>query len=110
VGVMVVMVVIIRRRGVMTMVTEYYLLLLAAGLHTEIWSGRTTIGAVVDGTIAMLLASIRTKRVMSIVLMVLLPFSQPMAWSTTVLTWGLLEYWDAYEKSGELANMLDSIR
>lgn len=33
-----------------------------------------------------------------------------MAFSATVLTWGLLEYWDAYEASGELQNALDGIK
>jgi endoglucanase len=33
-------------------------------------------------------------------------FGFPMAWSTTTLAWGLLEYWDAYDKAGELKNMM----
>ena len=37
-------------------------------------------------------------------------FGFPMAFSTTLLTWGLLEYRDAYLNSGELENMLDSIK
>ena len=37
-------------------------------------------------------------------------FGFPMAYSTTVLTWGLLEYRDAYQASGELADMLDCIK
>ena len=39
-----------------------------------------------------------------------LKFGLPMAYSTTVLAWGLLEYWDAYEKSAQLEYMLDSIK
>lgn len=33
-----------------------------------------------------------------------------MASSTTLLAWGLLEYKDAYEHSGQLENMYDCIR
>lgn len=33
-----------------------------------------------------------------------------MAYSTTVLSWGLLEYWDGYDRSGQLDYMLDSIK
>ena len=33
-----------------------------------------------------------------------------MAWSTTVLNWGLIEYWDAYDKAGELHNALDGVK
>lgn len=33
-----------------------------------------------------------------------------MAFSATTLAWGLLEYWDAYVKSGELQHMLDCIK
>ena len=33
-----------------------------------------------------------------------------MAYSTTVLTWGLLEYWDGYKRSGELEQILDCIK
>lgn len=33
-----------------------------------------------------------------------------MAWTTTVLTWGLLQYGDAYHRAGEYDRMLDSIR
>lgn len=37
-------------------------------------------------------------------------FGFPMASSTTLLAWGLLEYKDAYEHSGQLDNMYDCIR
>ena len=37
-------------------------------------------------------------------------FGLPMAWSTTVLAWGVLEYKDAYFQSGEYAHMLDCIK
>ena len=37
-------------------------------------------------------------------------FGFPMAYSTTVLAWGLNDYRDAYEASGELPNMLESIK
>lgn len=37
-------------------------------------------------------------------------FGFPMAASTTLLAWGLLEYKDAYENSGQLEHMYDSIR
>uniref|UniRef100_K1QJR7 Endoglucanase n=1 Tax=Magallana gigas TaxID=29159 RepID=K1QJR7_MAGGI len=37
-------------------------------------------------------------------------FGFPMASSTTLLAWGLLEYKDAYEHSGQLENMYDCIR
>ncbi|XP_046333781.2 endoglucanase E-4-like [Haliotis rufescens] len=37
-------------------------------------------------------------------------FNFPMAWSTTVLTWGLLMYKDAYVKSGQLDWMYQSIK
>lgn len=37
-------------------------------------------------------------------------FGFPMASSVTVLTWGLLNYKDAYVAAGELKNMLDSIK
>lgn len=37
-------------------------------------------------------------------------FGFPMAFSTTLLTWGLLEYRDAYLKSGQLEHMLDCIK
>ncbi len=40
----------------------------------------------------------------------LVKFGFPMAGSVTVLTYGLLEFWDAYEASGELDNMLDCIK
>lgn len=33
-----------------------------------------------------------------------------MAYSVTVLTWGLIKYQDAYIDAGELKNMLDCIR
>ena len=37
-------------------------------------------------------------------------FNLPGAFATTLLTWGLLESWDGYERAGELDNMLDSIK
>jgi hypothetical protein len=37
-------------------------------------------------------------------------FGFPMAFSTTLLTWGLLEYRHAYQHSGELQYMLDCIK
>lgn len=37
-------------------------------------------------------------------------FGFPMAASTTLLAWGLLEYKDAYEQSGQLEYMYDCIR
>ena len=37
-------------------------------------------------------------------------FGLPMAYSVTVLTWGLLRYNDAYVEAGELKNMLDCIK
>ncbi|XP_070555125.1 endoglucanase F-like [Ptychodera flava] len=37
-------------------------------------------------------------------------FGLPMAWSTTVLAWGLIEYRDVYELTGELQNMLGCIK
>ena len=37
-------------------------------------------------------------------------FNLPGAFATTMLTWGLLESWDGYERAGELDNMLDSIK
>lgn len=37
-------------------------------------------------------------------------FNFPMAWSTTTLVWGLLEYRDAWQKSGELQNGLDCVK
>ncbi|XP_025082994.1 uncharacterized protein LOC112557393 isoform X1 [Pomacea canaliculata] len=37
-------------------------------------------------------------------------FNFPMAFSTTVLCWSLLEFKDAYEKAGQLDYMYDSIR
>lgn len=40
----------------------------------------------------------------------LIKFGLPMAWTTTVLTWGLLQYGDAYHRAGEYDRMLDSIR
>ena len=33
-----------------------------------------------------------------------------MAFSTTVLNWGLIEYWDAYENAEELQNALDGVK
>ena len=37
-------------------------------------------------------------------------FGLPMAYSVTVLTWGLIKYQDAYIAAGELKNMLDCIK
>lgn len=37
-------------------------------------------------------------------------FGFPMAFSVTMLSWGLVEYRDAYEDAGELSYMLDSIK
>ena len=37
-------------------------------------------------------------------------FGFPMAASTTMLTWGLLRYKDAYQHSGELENMYACVR
>ena len=37
-------------------------------------------------------------------------FNFPMAFSTTVLCWNLLEFTDVYNKSGQLDYMYDSIR
>ncbi|KAK7471381.1 hypothetical protein BaRGS_00035987 [Batillaria attramentaria] len=37
-------------------------------------------------------------------------FNFPMAWATTVLEWGLLEFKDAYEASGQLERMYECIR
>ena len=37
-------------------------------------------------------------------------FNFPMAFSTTLLCWGLLEFKDAYQRSGQLDHMYDSIR
>jgi hypothetical protein len=33
-----------------------------------------------------------------------------MAWSATTLAWGVHEYWDSWQKAGELNNALDSIK
>ena len=33
-----------------------------------------------------------------------------MAWSTTVLAWGLLEFEEGYKVSGQLSHMRDSIK
>ena len=33
-----------------------------------------------------------------------------MAYSTTILLWGLLKYHDAYDNAGELGNMLDCVK
>lgn len=33
-----------------------------------------------------------------------------MAFSTTVLNWGLIEFWDAYKASGELGHALEGVR
>ncbi len=32
-------------------------------------------------------------------------FGLPMAWSTTTLTWGMIEYGDAYKAAGEYENV-----
>ncbi|XP_046566268.1 endoglucanase 4-like isoform X3 [Haliotis rubra] len=37
-------------------------------------------------------------------------FNFPMSWSTTILTWSLLQWKEAYVESGQYDNMLDSIR
>lgn len=37
-------------------------------------------------------------------------FGFPMAWATTVLAWGMLEFQEAYEDANEWENALDSIR
>jgi hypothetical protein len=37
-------------------------------------------------------------------------FTLPMAFTVTTLSWGLLEYWDAWDNSGELQNALNAIR
>jgi endoglucanase len=37
-------------------------------------------------------------------------FTFPMAFSMTVLSWGVLQYWETYEAIGELENVLDQIR
>ncbi|XP_070534197.1 endoglucanase E-4-like [Ptychodera flava] len=37
-------------------------------------------------------------------------FNFPMAFSTNMLGWGLIEFWESYEEAGELGNMLDAIR
>ena len=37
-------------------------------------------------------------------------FGFPMAFSVTMLSWGLVDYKDAYEDAGELSYMLDSIK
>ncbi|KAK6177432.1 hypothetical protein SNE40_015535 [Patella caerulea] len=37
-------------------------------------------------------------------------FGFPMAYSTAILAWSLLEFKDAYQKSGQLENMYDSIK
>ena len=37
-------------------------------------------------------------------------FGFPMAFSVTMLSWGLVEYRDAYEDAGELNYMLDCIK
>ena len=37
-------------------------------------------------------------------------FGFPMAFSVTMLSWGLVEYKDAYEDAGELNYMLDCIK
>lgn len=37
-------------------------------------------------------------------------FNFPMAYSTTVLTWSLIQWKDAYEHSGQLDAMYDAIK
>lgn len=37
-------------------------------------------------------------------------FNFPMAWSATTLAWGVHEYWDAWQKAGELNHALDNIK
>ncbi|XP_077990956.1 endoglucanase F-like [Glandiceps talaboti] len=37
-------------------------------------------------------------------------FGLPMAWSTTVLAWGLIQYKNVYKEMGELETMLDCIK
>lgn len=37
-------------------------------------------------------------------------FGLPMAFSASVVGWGILEFWDAYEESGQLVYALDNIR
>lgn len=37
-------------------------------------------------------------------------FGFPMAFSMTMLAWGVIEYWDVYEAIGELSNVLDALR
>lgn len=37
-------------------------------------------------------------------------FNFPMAWSATTLIWGVLEFGDAWAKSGEMANILDTVK
>ncbi|XP_077990546.1 endoglucanase E-4-like [Glandiceps talaboti] len=37
-------------------------------------------------------------------------FNFPMAYSTVMLGWGLIEFWDSYVDSGELGNMLETLR
>ena len=37
-------------------------------------------------------------------------FNFPMAWSVTTLAWGVHEYWDAWQKAGELGHALDGIK
>lgn len=39
-----------------------------------------------------------------------LKFTNTMAWSSSLLTWGLINYWDVYEVTGELNRMLDCIK
>ena len=33
-----------------------------------------------------------------------------MAFTMTMLAWGVIEYWDVYEKLGELQNALDALK
>jgi hypothetical protein len=37
-------------------------------------------------------------------------FNFPMAWSATTLIWGVLEFGDAWSRSGEMANILDTVK
>lgn len=33
-----------------------------------------------------------------------------MAFSVTTLAWGIIEYWDAYQASGELQHAIDAVK
>jgi hypothetical protein len=37
-------------------------------------------------------------------------FTFTQSWAVATLSWGLLEYWDAFEQAGELDHMLDCLR